>query len=236
MPIGNPISLTDNVASKIITATATAAQTVFTVTGGYRINAISVFQNGVRLTEGTDFSASDGSTVVLTSGATGGDELTFQVFDDFRVADAIVSAASTQTVSGNLVVTGELYVDGGITGASVGIQSAGTLIGTATTLNFIGAGNTFAVNGNVIDVSIAGGGGGGVGTAINYPDETTSPFSYINASVNVTQDITLDTSNAGDSDTYIVVQEPTLIINSGIAVTVGAGKTLVQDLYQLGDL
>ena len=236
MPIGNPISLTDNVASKIITATATAAQTVFTVTGGYRINAISVFQNGVRLTEGTDFSASDGSTVVLTSGATGGDELTFQIFDDFRVADAIVSAASTQTVSGNLVVTGELYVDGGITGASVGIQSAGTLIGTATTLNFIGAGNTFAVNGNVIDVSIAGGGGGGVGTAINYDNGDSSPFSYINAEVTVDQNIVLDTNNAGDSPTYIVVQEPTLIISAGIAVTVGAGKTLVQDLYQLGDL
>ena len=236
MPIGNPISLTDNVASKIITATATAAQTIFTVTGGYRINAISVFQNGVRLTEGTDFTASDGSTVVLSSGATGGDEFTFQVFDDFRVADAIVSAASTQTLSGNLAVTGSLNVQGGVTGASVGIQSAGTVIGTATTLNFIGTGNTFAISGNVVDISIAGGGGGGVGTAINYADETTSPFSYINASVNVSQDITLDTSNAGDSDTYIVVQEPTLIINSGIAVTVGAGKTLVQDLYQLGDL
>ena len=236
MPIGNPISLTDNVASKIITVTATAAQTTFTVTGGYRINAISVFQNGVRLTEGTDFTASDASTVVLTSGATNGDELTFHVFDDFRVADAIVSAASTQTLSGNLAVTGSLNVQGGVTGASVGIQSAGTVIGTATTLNFIGTGNTFAISGNVVDISIAGGGGGGVGTAINYADETTSPFSYINASVNVTQDITLDTSNAGDSDTYIVVQEPTLIINSGIAVTVGAGKTLVQDLYQLGDL
>ena len=236
MPIGNPISLTDNVASKIITATATAAQTIFTVNGGYRINAISVFQNGVRLTEGTDFTASDGSTVVLTSSATGGDELTFQIFDDFRVADAIVSAASTQTLSGNLVITGELYADIAAGQANIGIQSAGVLVGTAKTLNFVGTGNTFLVNGDTIDISISGGGGGGVGTAINYPDETTSPFSYINASVNVTQDITLDTSNAGDSDTYIVVQEPTLIINSGIAVTVGAGKTLVQDLYQLGDL
>ena len=47
---------------------------------------------------------------------------------------------------------------------AVGIQSAGTSIGNATTLNFIGVGNTFAVNGNTIDVSIqgsAGGSGGG---------------------------------------------------------------------------
>jgi hypothetical protein len=47
--------------------------------------------------------------------------------------------------------------------ATVGVSSAGTSIGNATALNFIGAGNTFAVNGSTIDVSIAGGGGGGSG-------------------------------------------------------------------------
>ena len=46
---------------------------------------------------------------------------------------------------------------------AVGIQSAGTSIGNATTLNFIGVGNTFAVNGNTIDVSIQGSAGGGGG-------------------------------------------------------------------------
>ena len=43
---------------------------------------------------------------------------------------------------------------------AIGIQSAGTSIGNATTLNFIGVGNTFAVNGNTIDVSIQGSAGG----------------------------------------------------------------------------
>ena len=47
----------------------------------------------------------------------------------------------------------------------VGISSAGTQIGVGITqLNFIGAGNTFALNGTTVDVSIAGGGGGGGGT------------------------------------------------------------------------
>ena len=46
----------------------------------------------------------------------------------------------------------------------VGIQSAGGAIGFGITqLNFIGAGNTFAINGNSVDISIAGGGGGSVG-------------------------------------------------------------------------
>ena len=44
--------------------------------------------------------------------------------------------------------------------SAIGISSAGTSIGNATTLNFIGTGNTFAVNGNTIDVSIQGSAGG----------------------------------------------------------------------------
>ena len=48
--------------------------------------------------------------------------------------------------------------------AGVGISSAGGSIATnATTLNFVGAGNTFLFNSttNTVDISIAGGGGGG---------------------------------------------------------------------------
>ena len=50
-------------------------------------------------------------------------------------------------------------------GASqIGIQSAGTQIGAGITqLNFVGTGNTFAVNGTTVDISIQGGGGGGAG-------------------------------------------------------------------------
>ena len=46
----------------------------------------------------------------------------------------------------------------------------------------------------------------------------------------------MDTVNAGQGDSYIVVKEPTLIVGSGIGVTVGAGKTLVTDLFQLDGL
>ena len=101
MAVGNPISLTDNVASRIVSQTATASQTDFTISGGYRLNAISVYRNGVRLVSGRDYSAADGSTVVLLSPATVSDSLEFHIFDDFRVADAIVSNASHQNIEGN---------------------------------------------------------------------------------------------------------------------------------------
>ena len=231
MAIGNPIQLTNNVASKVISVTATASQTLFTVEGGYRINAISVFRNGTRLVDSLDYTARDGSSVTLLSPATEGDVLEFQIFDDFRVADAIVSAESDQTIYGNLTVTGTL------TGSRIGIQSAGTLIGTATTLNFVGTGNTFLVRGDTIDVSISGGGGGaGIGTVINYDDGTISPFSYIDRETTISQNITFDTTNSGTGDSYIVTVVPNVVISSGVGVTVGAGKTVVIDVLQIGDI
>ena len=81
------------------------------------------------------------------------------------------------TVSGNLSIGGTItYEDvtnvdsiGVITARSgiqgIGIQSGGVnvAVGVITALNFIGAGNTFKVSGNTVDISIQGGGGGGSG-------------------------------------------------------------------------
>ena len=231
MAIGRPVSLTSNVASKTISVTATENQTLFTVTGGYRINELAVFRNGARLSDGADYTARDGATVTLIQGANLNDTLEFQVFDTFRVAEAIQTAEADQTINGNLTVTGTL------TGASIGIQSGGTVVGAAKTLNFIGTGNTFAMNGDTVDISISGGsGGGGLGTAINYSDATTSPFSFIDKDAQVTEDLLLDTTNAGKSNSYIVSVIPNITVNAGAAVTVGAGKTMIIDVLQIGDL
>ena len=233
MGIGRPITLTTNIASKSISVTCeTEGQTSFTVTGGYRINQLAVFRNGTRLVDGQDFTARDGSTVTLVSGATVSDTLEFQIFDSFNVADTIATAAGSQTIDGALVVTG------GVTGSQIGIQSAGTAIGVARTVNFIGSGNTVIDKGDgTLDVSISGsGGGGGIGTAINYSDGTASPFSYIDPEVTVGEDLMLDDTSAGTSDTYIVSVIPQINIASGIAVTVGSGKTMVIDVLQIGDL
>jgi hypothetical protein len=81
----------------------------------------------------------------------------------------ITPIGSGATVGNSGIVT--YYGDGSQLSniiSGVGIQSAGTLVGTGfTTLNFIGAGNTFAVNGTTIDISISGGAGAG-GTWTTY--------------------------------------------------------------------
>ena len=80
MPIGRPLDLTANVATKRISVVATANQTDFTVTGGYRINQLGVYRNGIRLVDGRDFMSTDGSTVALLSGALLMMLLSFQIF------------------------------------------------------------------------------------------------------------------------------------------------------------
>ena len=159
MAIGNQPSLTGNVASKTISITATASQTLFTVTGGYRINQLSVYRNGTRLVDSLDYTARDGSSVTLLSPATLYDVLEFQVFDDFRVADAL-NVNSGGTVNGNVTVTGIVTAtsfvgDGsGLTGIS-SVSFATTSFGLSGSPN-ITVNNVVAAAGTFTNLTVNG--------------------------------------------------------------------------------
>ena len=235
MAIGRPISLTPNVNTKKISVTATASQTLFTVTGGYRINNLAVYRNGARLAQSLDYTANDGATVTLLTAATVGDNVEFEIFDTHVIADAIQSAAADQTISGNLVVTGSLDVQTAATnkGAYVGIISGDYNVGSAKTLKFVGTGNTFADNGDgSVSISISGG-GGGIGEAVN---DTDSLFTYIERYKTVTESITLDTTNCGTTTSIVVTTNPIITVADSKTVTVGAAKTLVVDILNIDSL
>ena len=152
MAVGRPIKLTPNIARKSVSIIATASQTTFTPTGGYRIGEIAVYRNGVRLVDGRDFTAGDGANVILQQGATVDDVLEFQIFDNFNIADA-VPANGDAVIGGNLIVgLTTIYSSTGIVSATeyygsganltnvisgVEIQLSGSSVGTsATVLNF----------------------------------------------------------------------------------------------------
>ena len=153
MPVGRPISLTPNVATVNFTVTATADQTSFAGNGGgYRLNELGVYRNGVRLIQGKDFTATDGSTVTLLSGAVVDDVIEFQIFDSFNIADAI-SSVGNQSISGELTATAFIGDGSGPTGIAVtgyidaadltvsGISTLGTettVVGSAVTFNASG--------------------------------------------------------------------------------------------------
>ena len=95
----------------------------------------------------------------------------------------------------------------------IGIQSGGVSVytGVVTALNFVGTGNTFAVNGTTVDISISGGGGASV-----VYDATV--FAYKNV---IDSNIDLDLPNK----TAVIYADPevTVDIESGSTLSVGDG-------------
>jgi len=143
------------------------------------------------------------------------------------------AGATSSAVTGFNGRTGNVGLRPGDPLVGVGIQSGGVTIGAGVTqINFIGAGNTVAVVGDRIDVSISGGGSGGIGTNIS----DVSGFSYIDQSGKlITSNIVFDTTNSGISNSYILLSDKKMTIDTGVGVTIGTGKLLVIDPFDLPD-
>jgi len=133
------------------TFTATSGQTSF-ATAGYTAGFVDVYMNGVRLVDGTDFTATNGSDVVLTSGASTGDIIDVLMFtavdlatavgggrykgergtlgpaaaagDIFRVSEQTLNTNVTIDATENAVATGPLAVASGVT---ITVTSGGNL-------------------------------------------------------------------------------------------------------------
>jgi len=123
-PFGNTVRSVTNV-------TATASQTTFNITGGYVIGYVDVFLNGVLLTP-SDYTASNGLTVVLNTGASASDEFQAVSYQPISLAQHTMPTGGTgnvvfyendQTVTQNYTITsgknamsaGPITVNSGVT-------------------------------------------------------------------------------------------------------------------------
>ena len=181
----------------------------------------------------TDYSASDGSTVGLTTNAISGDTLELVAYKAFNLG-FVDSSVADFNVGANLTVAGNATFNGTVTGATVGITSAGYNVGTAKSLNFIGLGNTFAVEGDTVNISIAGGGGGGLGTALS--EVKTDPG---NQFYTTPRNVTIATgttffAEASVGDGGVVFSKLGRIhVATGATLHVGSGTTLAMDVLNL---
>ena len=224
MAIGNPITLTDNVASKSVTIVATADQTAFTPTGGYIINQIAVYRNGVRLVDGRDFTARDGSLVTLASGCTADDVVEFQIFDDFKVASAINQNDSEQTIDGNLNV--------------VGIVSATTLTGAGDNITGISTGVSINAAGGALQRVMLGNQTAGVANTMAntgdlYYNNTTSTLYAPN--VNVSGTMTQEDVQNVDSTGIVTGGLGLRATKGGVEITAGV-STFKANVVFVGDV
>lgn len=78
----------------VTTVTATAGQTTFTPQSGYTIGYLDVFLNGVKLVAGTDYTASNGTSVILTQATALNDIVELVAFIPRGLTDGYTKAES----------------------------------------------------------------------------------------------------------------------------------------------
>jgi len=92
-------NLTGSTTRTLTTITATSGQTTFTASGGYTAGYVDVYQNGIKLVVSDDFTATNGTTVVLTQGATVGDSVEIVAYQ----LATVVSTAGPKAGGGIIV-------------------------------------------------------------------------------------------------------------------------------------
>jgi hypothetical protein len=212
-------------------------------TGNLNVSGVSTFAN-VDINNGSI----DGTNIGFSHRA----NALFNYVDIANDVDIDDTTQSTNTTTGalkvdggvgivkNLNVGGDLDVDGhteldnvnvsGVAtatlfnGASqIGIQSIGTQIGAGITqLNFVGTGNTFAVNGTTVDVSIAGGGGSG--------ENVVGESGFLKNVLSLANVGTVETNSTiepvtGDDFTYVKYQD--VKVNDNIDLTIASGDFIL---------
>ena len=204
--------------------TATAGQTTFTGTdlGNLTLtytdnNFVDVFQNGVLLKGGTtDYTATSGTSVVLTTGASVSDVIEIIVYDVFSVgnffnrtdSDSRYALTTGATISGALAVTGDY---------------SSTTSGTSNLRLGVNAGNSIASGGNY-NVTVGDEAGtalttGDANVAVGFEALATEDANGQNVAVGYRA---LKTLNAGAES-----QNTAVGYNAGTSITTGVENTIV---------
>lgn len=135
--------------------TATASQTTFAVT--YDVGFIDVYLNGVKLIAGTDFTATNGTNIVLTVGAAAGDLVDIVAYGTFEVANTYTQAAADAKFveQASIGVTVQAYDANNTTATNTQTLTNKTITGTVETKVAMGANDIDLSAGNYFTKTIA---------------------------------------------------------------------------------
>ena len=153
----NPSDSSVRIARQIYTTSGVT--TDFTFTSGYDPGYIDVYVNGERQTEGTNFTANDGSTVIiLNGGVSTGSTVECAAYKTFNVATVTLGEV---TDVDDLTITGAVNAGSGAIGiatihssgidAGVGVITAASYVGDGSALT--GLASTDIINAEQVNVS-----------------------------------------------------------------------------------
>jgi hypothetical protein len=194
--------------------TATAGQTVFAAT--YDAGYIDVWLNGVKLVEGAseDFTATTGTNITLTTGATVGDDVSIIAYGTFVLADHYTKVQSDARYYQQSQVYTQAETDAGFVDQTSGTGSANIPVGTTAQRDASPV--TGQLRFNSTDASFEGYDGtewgsigGGAADGVFYENEQAVSSSYT----------ILATKNA--------MTAGPITINSGVTVTIETGARWV---------
>lgn len=152
--LGVPVTGVTTTAYRTVTEfTATAGQTTFTPPS-YNVGFINVYLNGVLLGS-ADYTATNGTTVVLATGASAGNLVTVESFRIESVANAIPNASGAINLAGTLI-TGTLPVANGGTGVTTSTGTGAGVHATSPTLTTPIVATTIGVGGATPSASGSG--------------------------------------------------------------------------------
>ena len=196
--------------------TPTGVTTDFTFTSGYTAGYVDVYINGAKILVGRDYTATNGSTVGLTSAAQNGDIVEIVAYKAFNVNNVSESAGNFTvggilTVDDNTSLSGQLEVTGVTTFASnvENIVSSGVITATTFSGNITGTSVTFTNGTFTGDVSIGG--------TLTYEDVT-----------NI-DSVGIVTARAG-----VNVSGGQLLVGSGVTIGNAGVATFAKDVTFLG--
>ena len=160
--IGSKVAVVSSGAERKKVFTATSGQTSFTGLS-YTVNNVHVFHNGVRLVDGTDYTATNGNSITLTVGAATDDQVVVVSYNTFQTSDT-VSASTGGTFAGDVNFTGAFTsqgIDDNATSTAMTLDGSGNLlVGTTNSLPADNSVEGIALspqyNGGIIQVSRTG--------------------------------------------------------------------------------
>ena len=194
--LGNsPSDSSVRIARQIFTTSGITSD--FTFTSGYDPGYIDIYVNGERQTEGTNFTANDGSTItILNGGVSTGSTVEAAAYKSFNVATVTLGEV---TDVDDLTITGALV-------------SGSTVVGSAVTSNLSG----INVSGAVTATSFSGDGSAltGVASTDNIITGTAATF---------TNQVAIDNlSVTGVTTTGIATVSTSVVVGSAVTVTATA--------------
>ena len=212
----NPVNSTSQVLYQQFTASG--GQTTFTVTNGYVPSQIDVYLEGVKLVNGTDVNVSDGSTVVLASGAIAGSILEVRGWTT-PVVNTQATAAVRQLFTATAGQT-TFTVSGGYIPGQVDVYKNGTKLINGTTVN-VSNGSTVVLSSgaslnDIIDV-----------VGINYYTAGGSVNTPVRQTFTATASQTTFTVLGGYTPGQIDVYQNGAKLVNGTDVDVSSGSTIV---------